>query len=55
MSDVIIDSLKMGQNPPSRAQVGKKLPQSGSLMSDAVIDGLKVTGRMLFADRNPQP
>jgi hypothetical protein len=55
MSDVIIDSLKMGQNPPSRAQVEKKLPQSGSLISDAVIDGLKATGKMLFADRNAQP
>jgi hypothetical protein len=55
MSDVIIDSLKMGQNPPSRAQVEKKLPQSGSLISDAVIDGLKASGKMLFADRNAQP
>ena len=50
MSDVIIDSLKMGQNPPSRAQVAanpaeankKGLPQSMTPMSDVIIDSLKM-------------
>jgi hypothetical protein len=33
----------------------KKLPQSGSLISDAVIDGLKAAGSALGKDRNPTP
>ena len=53
MSDVIIDSLKMGQNPPSRAQTSsdaalteankKGLPQSMTPMSDVIIDSLKIS------------
>ena len=41
-SDVVLDTLKVSQNPPSRAQVEKKeLPQSGTPGSDAVLDVLK--------------
>jgi len=43
------------KDPPSRAQVEKKLPQSGSIVSDAVIDGLKASASFLGKDRNPQP
>jgi hypothetical protein len=45
MSDIILDTLKVSQNPPSRAQIEKKeLPTSGTPMSDFVIDGLKRMG-----------
>ena len=60
MSDAIIDTFKTIRDPPSResrAQTGKgkKLPQSGSIISDAVIDGLKAGAATVSKDRNPQP
>jgi len=57
MSDAIMDTFKMIQSPPSRAQIDstKKLPQSGSLVSDAVIDTLKVTAHVAGKDRESKP
>jgi hypothetical protein len=50
MSDVILDTLKVSQNPPSRAQLEKKaLPTSGTPISDVIIDGLKKVGGKSFA------
>lgn len=48
MTDKIIDTFKMIQDPPSRAQLEKKempkagWPQSGTPMTDKIIDTFKM-------------